>query len=308
MLNNLYPNGVISFLAIPGETLSRRIELPLETVQPYLKISAFQKFVTEFNPNSIEQRKIALALYELSQNSKMKWPDKFYAGCNELYKKYDDFTTSVQEKVDKLETYYANRQQITKTTESGILISEPVDKNQNEQPLTLDKVEQLLINVSPILREHIKCIKICDYETPGTLVWRLAMMEPNLPSADAEGEYDTGTIYLHPCNKNDWEYLELISHEAAHCYDRSLGRLYNMGDGVDYSSGEVWSKAIEQDKMISGIKSVTDYGEFTNSEDFAESMAYYFTQGKYDILKNNAPNRLAVINELCMQYESGKSR
>lgn len=303
-----YTNGYILFYAIPSEQLSRRVEVPIKDIEYLFDEDAFYKFVNNFDPSDIEQRKKALALGEISSNSNIKFDKYFYKGCSELLKTYDEYTTKIQEDVNKKERYQTDRQQITEYTEDGILISIAKDNNNNLQPLTTEKVKGLLNQIDPVLRGNIKGIKICDYETSNTPVWRIAMMDPKLPAADAECEYNTGVLYLHPNDKTDGEHLQLIAHEAALCYDRKLGKEYDLGEGQDFSSSNEWKTAIDNDFVISGKRRINENNELTNSEDFAQSVSFYFDSGKKETFRRDFPNRYGIIDSLYKKYADENSK
>jgi predicted phosphoadenosine phosphosulfate sulfurtransferase len=63
-----------------------------------------------------------------------------------------------------------------------------------------------------------------------------------------------------------------------------------------FSGSQEWIDAMAKDKAVSGLESFTAYGKNANSEDFAESIANYFT--KHDEFTKKMPNRTAIIERL----------
>ena len=80
-------------------------------------------------------------------------------------------------------------------------------------------------------------------------------------------------------------------HEAGHYIDKSLSV-----NGVRYAEGSEWTKAMTDDRMISGSKSVTEYGKNSKMEDFAESVAEYIRDDSTFIKK--FPNRARLIEQI----------
>ena len=84
---------------------------------------------------------------------------------------------------------------------------------------------------------------------------------------------------------------ETITHELGHIIDNRLG---NSEKGYTEISDE-WQKAMEADKLLTSKNSVSDYGETTIGEDFAESIKFYYRSAGF--LKKNFPNRARLVEE-----------
>ena len=84
---------------------------------------------------------------------------------------------------------------------------------------------------------------------------------------------------------------ETITHELGHIIDNRLG---NSEKGYTEISDE-WQKAMEADKLISNKNSVSDYGETTIGEDFAETIKLYYRSAGF--LQKNFPNRARLVEE-----------
>ena len=84
---------------------------------------------------------------------------------------------------------------------------------------------------------------------------------------------------------------ETITHELGHIIDNRLG---NSEKGYTEISDE-WQKAMEADKLLTSKNSVSDYGETTIGEDFAESIKLYYRSAGF--LKKNFPNRARLVEE-----------
>ena len=83
----------------------------------------------------------------------------------------------------------------------------------------------------------------------------------------------------------------MYCHEAGHYIDKTLGV-----NGVSYAESSVWTKAMTDDKMVSGNKSVTKYGENSKEEDFAESLAEFIRD--YSTFVQKYPNRAKLIEQI----------
>ena len=84
---------------------------------------------------------------------------------------------------------------------------------------------------------------------------------------------------------------ETITHELGHIIDNRLG---NSEKGYTEISDE-WQKAMEADKLISNKNSVSNYGETTIGEDFAETIKLYYRSAGF--LQKNFPNRARLVEE-----------
>jgi hypothetical protein len=80
-------------------------------------------------------------------------------------------------------------------------------------------------------------------------------------------------------------------HEAGHYIDNVLGT-----NGVRYAESSVWTKAMTDDRIVSGDMSVTKYGENSNAEDFAESLAEFVRD--YGTFVQKYPNRAKLIEQI----------
>ena len=84
---------------------------------------------------------------------------------------------------------------------------------------------------------------------------------------------------------------ETITHELGHIIDNRLGN-----SEMSYTEiSDEWQKAMEADKLISNKNSVSDYGETTIGEDFAETIKLYYRSAGF--LQKNFPNRARLVEE-----------
>lgn len=93
------------------------------------------------------------------------------------------------------------------------------------------------------------------------------------------------------CHKYDMDYVvRTYCHEAGHYIDISLTNISGR-----YCTDSEWTKAMADDILVSKKKSPTSYGENSNSEDFAESIAEYIQNSLP--FKQQFPNRTALIEK-----------
>ena len=175
---------------------------------------------------------------------------------------------------------------------NGININVNIQKNIDftYQDMSLEKIQRELGKIPKYLIASLKNVYVYDmvdhdelknaitYKVPNSFVVASANSE-NMNFFPKKGEHDMHVIY----------------HELAHVYDRNYGEVWGAyGDRISNSS--IWKKAEKADKATSNIFGVSDYANKTksSSEDFAESVAFYYTNPQV-LLK--FPNRLKVLQE-----------
>ena len=87
---------------------------------------------------------------------------------------------------------------------------------------------------------------------------------------------------------------DAMVHECGHAFD-SFNGAHNISNSAD------WSNAVNADHALTGIKSITSYGASRPkgreySEDFAESVYYYFLKPEY--FKQKCPNRAKLLKQI----------
>ena len=175
---------------------------------------------------------------------------------------------------------------------NGININVNIQKNIDftYQDMSLEKIQRELGKIPKYLITSLKNVYVYDmvdhdelenaitYKVPNSFVVASANSE-NMNFFPIKGEHDMHVIY----------------HELAHVYDKNYGGVWGAyGDRISNSS--IWKKAEKADKATSNIFGVSDYANKTksSSEDFAESVAFYYTN-RQALLK--FPNRLKVLQE-----------
>ena len=95
-----------------------------------------------------------------------------------------------------------------------------------------------------------------------------------------------------------WDYLHddnyvirTYCHETGHFIDNSKNT-----SGIPYSMNQDWTGAMKSDKIYSGKKSPTVYGENSNAEDFAESIAEFIHDRTS--FEANFPNRANLLKSI----------
>lgn len=140
-----------------------------------------------------------------------------------------------------------------------------------------------------ILQQQIKEVNFYDTYNPADIYWELNYNTNNFNSAATGG---SGIINL-------WTgipTLELLAHEAAHCYDTACAASWGLTNG-QISTSTLWQNAMQSDFQISGKEGVSSYAIDSKSplEDFADSVSLYLTnQAALDAF----PNR----KKLLLQY------
>lgn len=76
--------------------------------------------------------------------------------------------------------------------------------------------------------------------------------------------------------KTGYSNVYIIAHETAHSYDMEMAKNWGVETKL-ISDSKLWQDAIKFDYQSSGLYSVTDYGTTSFMEDFAESVALFYT-------------------------------
>ena len=162
--------------------------------------------------------------------------------------------------------------------------------NKAHQTLTPEAMIQQYYNVPQELRDKgQKTINVVDRYNPDDAYWRKHYK--NFKNSYATGGKEI-TFYRYD-RQHDMDYLlQAIEHEMGHNLDRISG----VGD-VNYRQMTDWQSAMLKDLAHSGKKSVSDYGENSSKEDFADSVRNYYKQGKTSF-ENDFPNRTILIEKL----------
>lgn len=139
-----------------------------------------------------------------------------------------------------------------------------------------------------IKQQAQKTVEVVDYYNPQDSYWRKHYK--NFGHSYATGG-DKITFYRYDTAHDDDYIVRTYCHEAGHFIDTNLAT--GTGNSARFSSEPIWQKAMADDKVASGKKSCTVYGENSPTEDFAESIAEY-VKDKNSFTKD-FPNRAAVL-------------
>jgi len=155
--------------------------------------------------------------------------------------------------------------------------------NQTNQAYDINYINQQIQDLPKNVRESITEINIYDTFNPADYYWN--------NTYNSTGGYFRSAATGGNGQINLWANSSVnpstISHEAGHCFDINRS----------YSESQEYLSAIYNDKIYSGMDSVTEYGKNNSCEDFAESIAAYFgKQNGVDI--NKFPNRKAYFDKI----------
>ena len=165
----------------------------------------------------------------------------------------------------------------------------PEEYDKSKQTMTPDKAIELWYKVPKSVRVKAqKTIEFVDYYNPKDTYWKKKYK--NFTHSYATGG-DTITFYRYDRPHDDGYVIRTYCHESGHYIDELLGV-----NGARYSESSEWAEAMMNDKMFSGKKSVTTYGENSAAEDFAESVAEYIHDNGEFIKK--FPGRAKLIEQI----------
>ena len=173
--------------------------------------------------------------------------------------------------------------------EDGVKFVFPKDYDRNLQSMTPDKAVDLWYKVPAVVRKQAqKTIEFVDYYNPNDYYWQKVYK-------DFSHSYATGgeaiTFYRYEQPHDDLYVIRTYCHEAGHFIDANRGV-----NGLDYSQGSDWTKAMKSDILHSNRISPTTYGENSNAEDFAESIVEFLWDPIY--FEENFPNRAVLLKTI----------
>lgn len=174
------------------------------------------------------------------------------------------------------------------TTPDGTNFVFPKKQNRKQQTMTPDQAIFCWQQVPANIRKQAqKTIEFVDYYNPQDSYWR--KVYKNFSHSYATGGSKI-TFYRHDRPHDSAYVVRTYCHEAGHFID------INLGTNGRFSSGNLWTKAMADDIIISGKKSCTTYGENSATEDFAESIAEY-VKDKVGF-EAAFPNRAAILAKI----------
>lgn len=157
-----------------------------------------------------------------------------------------------------------------------------------DQPLTVDDLLKSYNQLPERLRNKMQdTINVVDYYNPADVYWK--GMYKYFSRSYATGGQDI-TFYKYE-GKLDFEYLkQTLCHETGHKIDIDMGASFKANQ---VSESKEWKDAVAKDTRFSGRQSYRQYGTNSDSEDFADSVAYYTV--KNDDFKKVFPNRSKLL-------------
>ena len=174
-------------------------------------------------------------------------------------------------------------------TEEGIKLIFPQGYDISKQPITPQRAIAILDNVPEEIRRQMQReIYFVDYENPQDDYWRRVYR--SFPKSFATGGRKL-TFYGIGEEQPGYYIVHTYCHEAGHYIDQALA-----SGGQRFSKTQEWIDAMLEDFRLSGKRSPSGYGENSETEDFAESVAFW--------ARHNAdftaefPNRAAILRRI----------
>lgn len=172
------------------------------------------------------------------------------------------------------------------TTPDGVDFVFPKQYDRQKQTMTPELAIRTWQQVPAGIRAKAqRTIEFVDYYNPQDSYWQ--KVYKNFPHSYATGG-TTITFYRYDYPHDPAYLARTYCHEAGHFIDINAGTA-----GRHFSDGNVWTKAMADDIIVSGRKSPTAYGENAAAEDFAESVAEYVVDRQAFVQK--FPNRAAAL-------------
>lgn len=174
-------------------------------------------------------------------------------------------------------------------TQEGTKFIFPEKYNKAHQQMTPEKAISLWDKVPKSIRKQAqKTIEFVDYYNPADTYWK--KQYKNFSHSYATGG-DKIVFWRYDYSHQDDYVIRTYCHEAAHFIDTNIST-----SGNRFSSEIIWTNAMKNDKIVSGLKSPTKYGENSSTEDFAESVAE-FVNDEIGFTKK-FPNRAKIISSI----------
>lgn len=175
------------------------------------------------------------------------------------------------------------------TTPDGTEFVFPKNYDKAHQTMTPEQAISAWEKVPPNIKVRAqKTIEFVDYYNPQDAYWK--QIYKNFPQSYATGG-DRITFYRYDYPHNMDYVIRTYCHEAGHYIDTSLAT-----SAQRFSQESLWLQAMNDDEIISKLKSCTVYGENNSIEDFAESIAEYVNDKT--AFTNKFPNRAAIFDKL----------
>ncbi|MBE6152433.1 MAG: hypothetical protein E7165_03890 [Firmicutes bacterium] len=163
------------------------------------------------------------------------------------------------------------------------------DFNNANQAYDIKSIAEQIDNLPLSVKQNISDINIYDTFNPWDYYWKAEYNYDGYFVSAATGGNGSINVWA-----NEFKDISTIPHESAHCFDVNRR----------YSESPEYLKAINNDKKMTGLESVTDYGRNNSCEDFAETFALY-QEGHPSALADISkfPNRRSFI-ERVMGYST----
>ena len=170
------------------------------------------------------------------------------------------------------------------TDSNGIKYNQVNGFNSVNQAYTIAEIESQINSLPLEIRNTITEINIYDTFNPLDYYWHNEYKDTGNGYFKSAATAGNGQINIW---SNSSASQRIIPHEAGHCFDLN---------GIHSNSVE-YVKAVQEDAKITGKNSITDYGENSLAEDFAESIAAYQNGLDGTVDMDQFPNRKAYIEK-----------
>ena len=136
------------------------------------------------------------------------------------------------------------------------------DMNPNLQANTVEYVSRIISSLPEIVRKTIKRVVFYDVASPEDKYWQVEYNEEKERFiSTAAGGLEQIDLYMTTKPYSPQTFF----HESGHCFD--INHIL--------SESEEYAQAVRNDYMLTGKKAVSDYGECSIWEDFADSFAEF---------------------------------
>ena len=176
-------------------------------------------------------------------------------------------------------------------TRGGIKVYVPEDLDGSAQHFTPHQMAEAIEQLPKKLQASIKEVHLADFENPQDPFWRQTYK--GFTRSFATGGDGVVTFYKNTAAEATTDGSEIVTakntfyHETGHNIDRMMHTV---------SGRSKWQKAMSADQKKSNLASPTTYGENSASEDFAESMEWYYRDRKW--FEKMFPNRYKIIQDI----------
>lgn len=258
--------------------------LPAINFQQY-NVRDFRKYLYELIKRGLTPKQITKTLANIcnnysSPNAKYSIEDFAFEYLTEIEK--FQRRDAAKEITEAFTSVIKERGMDLKGTYDGVQYFFIRNMNTNLQANTIEYVSKIISSLPEVVRKTIKRVVFFDVASPEDKLWQIEYNEKKerfiSTAAGGNGQID---LYMTTSPYS----LQTFYHESGHCLDIE----HILSESPEYA------QAVKKDYLLTGKKAISDYGECSIWEDFADSFAE-FMLGRLENFPNRKQYFQTVVN------------